>query len=127
MHHRAQVHCVADGNSTYQVPSTPTYSSASQLASAHSDDEAVNDVTPTADGEPVPAGHVVHAPQLTGQAGLPGLTAASEHDGANSLMPQLEVHVRVLVSTCISGPVPAAVLPVMVTDDESMLATVFER
>ena len=91
----------------------------------HSVDEAVNDVT-LSNGDWVPSGHVVHAPQSIGQAGLPGLTAASEHDGANSLMPQLEVHVRVLVSTCISGPV-WAVLPVMVTDDESMLATVFKR
>ena len=69
----------------------------------HSVDEAVNDVT-LSNGDSVPAGHVVHAPQLIGQAGPPGLTAASEHDGANSLMPQLEVHVRVLVSTKISGP-----------------------
>ena len=92
----------------------------------HSVDEAVNDVT-LCNGDWVPSGHVVHAPQLTGQAGLPGLPAASEHDGANSLMPQLEVHVSVELSTCISGPAEDAVLPVIVTDDESMSATVFER
>ena len=61
----------------------------------HSVDEVVNDVTPS-NGDSEPAGHVVHAPQSIGQAGVPGLTAASEHDGANSLMPQLEVQVRVL-------------------------------
>ena len=62
----------------------------------HSVDEAVNDVT-LSNGDWVPSGHVVHAPQSIGQAGLPGLTAASEHDGANSLMPQLEVHVKVVL------------------------------
>ena len=49
--------------------------------------EAVNDVTPSID-EAVPSGHVVHSPQLTGQAVMPADPAASEHDAANSLRPQ---------------------------------------
>ena len=48
--------------------------------------EVVNDVTPCID-EAVPSGHVVHDPQLIGQV-VPADTAASEHDGANSLRPQ---------------------------------------
>ena len=52
--------------------------------------EAVNDVTPSID-EAVPSGHVVHAPQLTGQSVMPVFASASEHEGANSLRPQEDV------------------------------------
>ena len=59
---------------------------------AHSDGaDAVNDVTPSID-DAAPSGHVVHAPQLTGHT-VPADASASEHDGANSLAPQLEVQV----------------------------------
>ena len=96
----------------------------------HSVDEAVNDVTPS-NGDSKPAGHVVHAPQLIGQAGLPGLERASEHDLANSLTPQLEVQVRVVDSAKMSGDsmsprLVVILLPVMMTL-ESMVATVYVR
>ena len=85
---------------------------------AHSDGaDAVNEVTPGCD-DAVPWGHCVQAPQWIGQT-VPTLASASEQEAANSLGPQLEVQTTEEPLLWMSGP-DNAVLPLMVTDVESM-------
>ena len=108
---------VASLYSTYYVPSTPTYSSASQLAATQA--EASTEPTTV---EAKSAAHVLHAPQSSGHAAAPAGSSASVHGVEGTWFATHVVsHVRVADVTKMSSP-SAASLFAIVTEPESSKA-----